>query len=123
YLRAAAQAQQCIRLLESAGIYAARPVELETPPDRTHAASQQRRGERVTPITREGTVVEPKRQGAPAVERVAGTSCRRKPVGTRASHRAGLGSPIRYTVKISCVVVSRATLNQRPQPKACSQRS
>ena len=99
---------------------AARPVILEAAADEVHAVGEQRRGERVACIAlvRHAVVGETKRPRS-------GRRFRRREGDATASPRgSGRGASSRPALaRMSCVRVSRRTLNQRRQPALCSHNS
>ena len=85
----------------------------ETASDQPHAVGEQRGGQRVAGVALVRAAVESEIERLAAVDAAA----ERQPVSLFAHKSAG-GSPILYAALISCVTLSRATLNQRRQPYA-----
>src|SRR5579862_903057 len=120
---AVAELNESIRLLGAAGKNRARTVEFEAACDGLYTVGEKRGGERIARVTGIGATVEAEGHRAGAVDESALSKSKGARSACHASFRSGGGSPMRYVCRISCVRVSRATLNQRPQPYACSQRS
>ena len=108
-----------VGLVDAGADDAARPVILEAAADEMHAVGEQRCGQRVAGEAFVPDAVELERQRLRAID----DSAARQAAGLRHGATCGNGSPGPALATMSCVRVSRRTLNHCRQPALCSHHS